>query len=384
MTETKKCRYCQDSYVGDGREHVFPKGMGGPDIYMDIVCRNCNEKFSVYELALMRDSPVAFMRSVEGIEGYGHYDKGAFLAPILLTFDQDTKVVYEVGQRYPFENFIRPQFISINGAFYVEGDTLDNLKSLDKKFAHWKREVRIIVLKTLPNDKATIQWLEFVDNGATYEVNSSSKKSKEAIKIDILPETHGLFTHLSPRLFISDLGELRVRAPSIEEAIDFLIELMDYTRKAVPLSSYKKGTFTNPVIYVSQKFNGIQFSQGLIKIGINCLMHYYQTFRDDNAFNECISFVMTGNGRIEIKGEGRDSIKDSGERTHNLFFQQMTFGMNVRIGFFNGAGGAFSFNVMGLMVMSPGEFNRLVIDYNSHTMEFQDRTMFHASFQTKA
>ena len=96
---------------------------------------------------------------------------------------------------------------------------------------------------------------------------------------------------------------------------------MDYTRIAVPLSSCKKDTFTNPVIYVSQKFNGIQLSQGLVKIGINCLMHYYQTFRDDDSFNECVSFVMTGKGGVEIKGEERDTIKDSGEGTHNLFFQ---------------------------------------------------------------
>jgi len=134
------------------------------------------------------------------------------------------------------------------------------------------------------------------------------------------------------------------------------------------------------VIYVSQKFNGIQLSQGLVKIGVNCLMHFYPAFKNNDSFNECISFVMSGNGAVEIKGEERDSIKDSGEGTHNLFFQQTKIGMNVRIGFFNGGGGAFSFYVTGLMVMKPGEFNRLVIDYKSCTMEFQDRTTFLASF----
>ena len=54
--------------------------------------------------------------------------------------------------------------------------------------------------------------------------------------------------------------------------------------------------------------------------------------------------------------------------------------MNVRIGFFNGAGGAFSFNVTGLAVMNPMEFNRLVIDYRSGKMKFQDRSTFLTSF----
>src|SRR5688572_28277704 len=91
MDSTKKCRYCQNGYIEDGREHVFPKGMGGQDIFMDNVCGACNKKFSDYERALMRDSPIAFMRSVEGVEGYkrSNIPSGAFLAPILLTFDEE-------------------------------------------------------------------------------------------------------------------------------------------------------------------------------------------------------------------------------------------------------------------------------------------------------
>lgn len=381
-TGTKKCRYCQSSYIGGAREHVFPKGMGGPNIFMGNVCGNCNRKFSDYERALMRDSPVAFMRSLEGVEGYGHLEKGAFLAPILLSFDESRKVVYEVGQRHPFTNFIRPQILFDQDVFYIEGETRDKLESLTKKFNHWRKEVRFIVVKTWLDDEASIQWIEFMDNGTTYETNikSNCAESKEAIKIDIFSEGHGLFIHLSPRLFLSDLGELRVRARSLNEAIDFLIKLMDSTRKAFALCSYKKDTFTRPLIYVGQKFSGIQISQCLVKIGINCLMHYYKSVKDDDALNDCISFVMTGNGAIEIKGEEKNSIKDSCEGTHNLFFQQTTFGMNVRISFFNGAGGAFSFYVMDLKVMNPGEFNRLVIDYNSRTMEFQNRVMFLASF----
>lgn len=120
--DIKKCRYCQSSFNEGAKEHVFPKGLGGPRIFVDNVCEQCNKKFSDYERELMRDSPVAFMRSVEGVEGYkrSNIQTGAFLAPILLTFDQETRIVYEVGHRYPFENFIRPQIILIEERFYIE------------------------------------------------------------------------------------------------------------------------------------------------------------------------------------------------------------------------------------------------------------------------
>ncbi|SKC47153.1 hypothetical protein [Ohtaekwangia koreensis] len=384
--DTRKCRYCQFAYSGGAKEHVFPKGLGGPNIFMDNVCENCNRKFSHYERELMRDSPVAFMRSVEGIEGYkrSHVPAGAFLAPILLTFDDQSKIVYEVGQRYPLENFIRPQMILIKGGFYIEGDKREGLEMLGKKFAQWKRDVRIIALKIRKNDTVSLQWIEFVDNGSNYEtvVQSSNTKSKDIIKIDILTDTHDLFRYLSPRLFLNDLGELWVRARDLDDAVSFLIKLMNYTRVRVALSSYPK-TFTNPLIYVGQNFNNLQFSQCLVKIGINCLMYYYPAFKDDESMNECISFVMTGNGKIELKGEEKDNIKDFGEGTHSLFFQQTSYGMNVRIAFFNGTGGAFTFDVVGLKILMPGEFNRLVVDYKSHTMEFQDRIKFLSSFDQK-
>lgn len=386
MNATKTCRYCHNEYIKDGREHVFPKGMGGQNIFMDNVCSDCNRKFSDYERALMRDSPIAFMRSIEGVEGYRRSGNpsGAFTAPILLSFDPKTKVVYEVGQRYPLQNFVRPQVILINDAFYIEGENASGLQRLVKKFNDWKRDVRCIVVKTWSNNIATLQWVEFVDTGAKYEqVTLQNVATKSgAIKIDLLRADYELFAHLSPRLFLNDLGELRIRARSVDEARSFLAELMNYTRQRLSMDSYSKD-FDHPVIYVGQSFDNLQFSQGLIKVGLNCLMHYYPSIKNSDALNECITFVMTGKGGMSITLEQRDGIKDSTEGAHNIFFQQTTHGMNIRISFFNGAGGAFSFYVIGVMVLKPSEFNRLVVDYTAHTMKFQDRVEFLTSFDRK-
>lgn len=385
---TNICKYCKAEYASRAREHVFPKGLGGPDIFMENVCGDCNKKFSDYERALIRDSPVAFMRSVEGVEGYRRSKRsaGAFLAPILVTFDEDKKVVYEVGQRYPFENFIRPQIIMINDSFYIEGDTAEGLRNLDNKFHQWKKDIACAVVKVFSDDGSWLHRIDFFDRGDKFEANSKRaiKKIKDAIKVDLLSESHVLFPYLSPRLYVNDLDELWVRARSVEQATTFLAELMQYTRRPARLSSYNKDSFDHPVIYVGQSFNNLHFSQGVVKVGVNCLLHYFPSVRDSSALDDCIDFVMTGNGNVSITTEPKNNIKDSTDGTHNLFLQQQTFGVNVRISFFNGAGGAFSFNVMGLMILKPNDYCRLVVDYQKHTLELQDRGKVLASFNQKS
>lgn len=384
---TKSCMYCKTESLSSAREHVFPKGLGGPNVFMDRVCEDCNIKFSDYERALIRDSPVAFMRSIEGVEGYHRSNRpaGALLAPILLSFDEDKKVVYEVGQRYPFENFVRPQIILIDGVFYIEGDTAEGLLNLNKKFHIWKKNIACMVVKTFTESASSLQWIEFVDKGNKFEpvVKHPIKKIKAAIKVDVLLDSYPLYPFLSPRLYVNDLDELWVRAQSVEQAVTFLSKLMHFTRQSVNLRSYNKDTFGHPLIYVGQSFNNLHFSQGLFKVGVNCLLHYFPACRGNSAFDNCIEFIMTGGGNICIDTEPKNSIKDSNEGTHNLFFQQQTFGVNVRISFFNGSGGAFNFNVIGLSILKPGDYCRLVVDYQNHTMEFQDKMRMIESFSSK-
>jgi hypothetical protein len=383
MDTQTTCRYCQRPIVKGGREHVFPKGLGGPNLYMDNVCGDCNKKFSDYERALMRDSPVALMRSVEGVEGYQKSGRpsGTFSAPIMFSFDESTNVVYEIGQRHPLQNFVRPQVTLINGAFYIDGENNEEVQKFVAKFNHWKKDCRYMVVKIFSDDTASLQWIEFTDTGTefTYAVSQTVANKADAIKIDILRSDYELYPHLTPRIFVNDLGELWIRARTFDEATSFLAALMNNTREKIWMNKYST-TFNHPVIYVGQSFNNLQFSQGLIKVGLNCLMHFYPGIKDSAALNPCITFVMTGREGTQIDLEEKDNLKDSTEGTHNIFFQQTTHGMNIRISFFNGAGGAFSFYVLGLMVLKPGEFNRLVIDYTSHTMDFQDRAKFLRSF----
>lgn len=379
-----KCRYCGKEYVKDGREHVFPKGMGGEDIFMDNVCNECNSKFSEFERELMRDSPIGLMRSVEGIEVYRKSGKpaGVFEAPIMFSFDEKTKCVYEIGQRYPLQNFVRPQILLIDGKFFSESENADTFQKLVKHFNHWKKEIRFAVVKIISNNASELQWIEFVDTENQFEniTRENSSPVKDSIKIDILRSDYELFAHLSPRLFLNDREELKIRARSIEEAVKFLSALMNHTREQVFIERYNKDGFKHPIIYVGQSFDSREFSQGLVKIAINCLMYYYPAIKNSQSLDQAIEYVMTGKGDMVFSHEGKDNIKDSTPDSHNLFFQQSPRGMYVRVSFCNGAGGAFSFYVMGLMVLTPGDYSRLIVKYKDRVMEFQDRTKVLTSF----
>jgi hypothetical protein len=252
------CLYCRISFWGGGREHVFPKGLGGQDIFLDSVCPDCNKKFSKYETALMRDSPISLIRSVEGLEGYGgSRTPSPFRAPILLSFDPNHKVVYEVGQHYPLDNFVRPQIILVEDVFYIEGDTQERLQLLVKTLNIWRRDSRLTVIKEYNGPKSSLRWIEFLDKQTHYgwqEVNAPTTK-KGAMKLSVLSDKSELFPFLDPRCFLDDDDELWVRARSIDGAIAFVARLMHHTRAPTPMSSFPKGDFSHPVIYVGQ--NGV-------------------------------------------------------------------------------------------------------------------------------
>ncbi|CAL2093263.1 hypothetical protein T190611E02C_50115 [Tenacibaculum sp. 190524A05c] len=99
----KKCFYCSNTYSKD-TEHVFPDGLGGEKLYMPCVCEKCNNDFSKLEGELYQKGIPALMRSVEGVTKQKKQNKPTyFKAPILLTLDEENKIVYEVNQNNEFK-----------------------------------------------------------------------------------------------------------------------------------------------------------------------------------------------------------------------------------------------------------------------------------------
>lgn len=119
MTE-RKCIYC-DKLYDTNSEHVFPHGLGGEKEFINCVCQKCNSKFGgLIEGELFQKSPIALPRSVEGIKGYKKKNgsKALLKAPILLTYDDENKIVYEISQHDEMEIILKSQIIVINGKYY--------------------------------------------------------------------------------------------------------------------------------------------------------------------------------------------------------------------------------------------------------------------------
>jgi hypothetical protein len=378
----KKCRYCNELYHEKDSEHVFPKGLGGQDLYMDCVCEKCNNYFSGLERELYQKSIIALMRSTEGIVGYKASDKPApFKAPILLTFDKENKIVYEVGQFHKMQVFIRPQIIQIKEEYYIEGDTDEGVKKFVEKFKSWM-QTNLKIVTTYPKGvEDTTGFVKFKKEIQGFSSNETEEKIKikDEIILDLLPETHELFKFLNPRIFIDDDKKLRIRARTVQEAVNFIIGFLNFTLEPRKLTSFTNGIHEHPVVYVGLSFNNLKSEQALVKIGLNCLMHYFTQIKDDEALDICIEFIRKGSPSIRSEVAQKNSIIDRNDGTHNVFFCQVNNSVNIRISLFNG-GFVYSFYIPDLKILQPYEYNRLIVDYKTRIHKFENQADFFKSF----
>ncbi|WP_276133070.1 hypothetical protein [Polluticoccus soli] len=383
MTE-RTCRYCSLDYPLTKRgKHVFPKGLGGQDVYMDCVCGNCNQLFSTIERELIQKSLVGLMRSVEGLKGYARAsDKQTpFKAQILLMADETNSYLYEVGQYLQMQVFVRAQVILYRDTFHIEADSEEGRNNLLKTYNSWKT-TNLKMITRLP-DKAGEDF-EYVEFGLGSRVTAEKRKSEKAIKDAIiyltLPSNHDLYPILSPRIFIDDDKKLRVRAKSEQEAIAFIEKLLTATMSKLVLHSFPGEINRQSIVNVGFSFDAFKFEQAMVKIGINCLIHYFREARNNTAIDDAIGFIMNGHPLIERRIDTKNSIIDSQPETHNIFFFQLERAFDVRVSMFNGSL-IFAFSIPDLHLLKKGEYNRLVIDYKKHINKFETQGDFFASFK---
>lgn len=232
MTE-RKCIYCNKPYDKDS-EHVFPHGLGGEKLYVDFVCKKCNSKFSGLESELYQKSPVALTRSVEGIKGYkkNNGNKAFLKAPILLTYDEDNKIVYEISQHDEMKIILKSQIIDINGKYYLERDNEKNVTQLAQKLKNWKNNSFAAITRLPSEHDKTYDYIKFSfkTDKIVYDSITTTDKIKKSILIQDFPENHELFKVLSPRLFLDDNQNIKVRAKTVSDGVSFLLDFMKKPR----------------------------------------------------------------------------------------------------------------------------------------------------------
>jgi hypothetical protein len=382
MTE-KKCLYCGKTYEKNS-EHVFPHGLGGEKIFVDFVCEKCNSDFSNLEAELIQKSPLALVRSVEGVKGYKG-NKAFFKAQKLLTYDEKNKIIYEISQHDEMKVSLKPQIIEINGGFFLEGSEKKRVKQFVKRFENWKMSSYTAITR-LPDEKNTnYEYIKFNEKEGkiVYELFSSSQKIKSTILIQDFSPKDELYDALSPRLFFDDNKNLKVRAKTIDEGLRFLLDFVKYSKSPEILKSFSPVLKDNGVNYVGFYFMKDKLERAVVKITINILIHYFPEIKNNSALSNHLDYVNTGNSKIKVSVEERNDFKDSNDKTHNLFIHQIEDNLILRLSLFNGEM-AFYHIIPKLSILKHNDYCRFINDYKNRKNRFENRNdMFMAYAKTR-
>ena len=365
------CVYCKTNPASSS-EHVFPKGLGGQALYMDCVCNKCNSEFSIYERELIQKSPVGIMRSVAGLEGKNPNKNRP--APLkganLFFFDEDSKVVYEMGQHHKFYPYVRPQLIEIEKELYLELPSEDDFKSMNTAITKWMHNGAFLVkLPKTDRGFSTLKFIKYEEGYITEEMFIHSTK-RSAI-FHLINSEDEFYNFMTPRLFLDDDNDLHMRARSKEEAVAFIQKLLVAIDQQKTFNSYHHNFPEQPVINVQMNFDGMMLERALVKIGLNCLMHYYPSTKENKLLDEAKSFVKHNtsfqNRFLDRRTYWIDNLKDS----HSILFVQQKEGLLIRINLFEGDF-IFSFYLKDIIVQAPPSTSGIDINYIEKTQEFKD------------
>ena len=358
------CTYCGINPSGKS-DHVFPKSLGGQDIYMDCVCDKCNNDFSKFERELFQKSLVGLMRSSEGVEGYSKNKKrpAALKFAEIFQFDSENKIVYEIGVHNGFKHYMRPQFIQAHGKIYAEGPTQEEFDSFIKAFNIWRNDNLIMVTKFPANKGEQYEAVKFVLNDGIYvtEKVELPKVKKEIIHYNLMKNDDEIKKHFEPRIYFDDSNKLIVRSREVNEGIEFLNNLLNYCNEAGQFKSYSEKQLTDP-IQVSMSFDIVMMQQALVKIGLNSLMHYYPETKYNPLLNPAKKYAQDGES-IRAALDKKIEILDSRLDMHSILFYQLDEGLMIRTALFGG-NFTYTFLIENLNLFNEsGNFSGLEVDF---------------------
>lgn len=357
------CVYCEINSAGNS-DHVFPKSLGGEYIYMDCVCNKCNNDFSVIERELFQKSFIGLMRSYEGVEGYTKNKKRPSPLKYPEIFQLFNNVVYEVGVNQNFKAYVRPQFIKVKDKLYAEAPSKEEMSSFVDAFNHWRSNNLVMVTKFPAKKGDKYEAVQFFLKDGKYEYKKIEldKVKKEIIHHDLMRNNDEVKEYFEPRLFFDDSNNLLVRSRKVSEGIVFLGELLTYcNRDAAPFTSYSDKSTKDP-IRVTMSFDIEKMQRAMVKIGMNCLMHFYPNTKYDQLLKPAKDYVLNGKS-IKRTIDKKIEVLDTRKEMHTVFFFQLKEGILVRTSLFGGHF-IYSFLIEKLnLFKNNGDFSGLEVDY---------------------
>jgi len=372
--DSKRCIYCNQTYEKD-TEHVFPHGLGGEKVFMDCVCPICNGEFSRLERELYQKSPLALMRSVEGVKGYKKNEGKAILkAPILLIYDDENNIVYEVTQHDEMRIYLKAQIIEIKDSLYLEATYETDVRKIVKKIEKWRENGFVGIMKFPDSNDSFYNCVKFILNKECIENQRyrTKRKVRNAVIFEDFSPSHELFNSLSPRIFLDNDDNLRIRSKTIEEGIQFLNVFIKLVQEDVQFRSFNKDVNDNGIVYVGQSFNGACSERAIVKITLNCLIHYFPQSKVSDSIMRYIKFVRLGEPKIPLHIEEKSNLIDSNERSHNILIHQYNNSVRIRLSLFNGQ--MIITNIISeLKLMSHNDYCRIVVDYEKRINRIEQK-----------
>ncbi|MVT39385.1 hypothetical protein GO495_02200 [Chitinophaga oryziterrae] len=368
------CIYCRLRPAGNS-EHVFPKGLGGQDIYMSNICDFCNNYFSGLEGELFRNSPIALMRSSENVSGYGgkKLREGALTFPEMFQYVEADNVIYEIGVVQSTRGYTRPQLIQIQGDIYAEGANQGEMTKFITAIEKWRQNCGIVVTYVSEDKPPTLGIVTFklIDGRYISEIGTAPKV-KDGISLILLQPGHEYWEAFEPRLFFSEEQRLVLRSRSKQEALKFLWRLLDgFTKDKMYIKSFS-GKGTKDRLKLTMKVNVEKMQQALVKIGLNALLFYYPTSSKSPMIDPAIEYVMKGGTTSGLKmafGTPMEML-DTGECKHLIVFTQLEGYTQVRVSLFTG-GFIFEFYLDNLIISDQKSHSAiLLVDYKNRRQKF--------------
>lgn len=338
------CIFC-DENIASSSEHVFPFGLGGENIFIDCMCTRCNNSFSGIETELLENSPIAFMRTVEGLEGYKRNTNklrpASLPSPEMLQYVEEDNVAYEVGIYKELHAFVRPQLIQIKGDIYIEGASKKEMLEFCNLLLEWKNQNPILVAKYDRHDSSKTNILRFEKSESTFIAESvSASNLKKAMRFFIVLSSHQYFQILEPRISLDHRKRLYLRARNIKEGIEFICNLLRKIEfEQANFSSFSPKE-TNQLISNVMSFNVIKFNKAIVKIAVNLIIHYFPSLRTTTTILNAIKYLKKNDDAKEVKlgsFEKADTLLDKFEGCHTVAFIQRDTMVEVRLSLFKGS-----------------------------------------------
>lgn len=302
-----QCIFCPKEVIKP-TEHVFPKGLGGGDVFVDFVCSDCNNRFSGIERELIQKSFVGFIRTAEGVQGYRkkkNNHPAALKYLDILYKDTNHSLIYECGVEAQLKPYFKPQIIKYTNEFITVASDPKDGELFQKHFQNWFDEP-IIITKFPEKVEEQYESIRFYidEHKKVHYSNEVLHKSKKHHIIYIPMEVEEYDNIFTPRVFLSADDRLYVRANSIAQSVEFITELVSYLlvngKTSTPEGLPSTEVVQSPKLLMSFNFDLRKCNRAAAKILINTLLHFHPTLRAHPSLANIKKFIIDGD--VTIKG----------------------------------------------------------------------------------